>query len=257
LLFQNALINRESSTTMILQSMDLRKATNKSQQVSRATIQGRRLKTWPIDTRRNGCGILKVLAFQIVLSLALLHNKARGDQVTGPDQPDIQPEEQKGLRLGADTQAPAGTAEIPVGPFLAGGHRQAKLDEGDGFIMRTSSSSDTSAEHYANESAEAAPAAGAGSDEKTAELTTAADQRVATTTESDRIPINATREQFLTHDQLVNASAKDEQHPAGEQALKSSLAEPSASSRSGMPRLAFASSFLSGKCNSRVCVISV
>lgn len=197
----------------------------------------------------------------IILLLALLqcYVEAEGDTEQAQPNTHLEPkvlyqDEVRELTPVLSTAAAVADGQS-IRPFL-GSNRQAKLDEGDGFIMRTGSSLSSNMEQYASDLGETKN--GGKSDDElatTSQTTTAPDSsEQQTTTENDRIPINATRQQFLTHDQLVNASTKDEQihvQQHMEDHLKShpSPADASTSSRSGMPRLAFASSFLSGKCN--------
>ena len=97
-----------------------------------------------------------------------------------------------------------------------------------------------------------------GTDERVAP-TQQANVNLASSEEADddtRIPINVNRQQFITHDQLLNASAKDDHLAGGGEkfdissqtpSLKEQAAPQSSGSRMAMPRLALVSSFLSGK----------
>lgn len=102
------------------------------------------------------------------------------------------------------------------------GGRVEEEEEEDGFIMdssaRNGSTSDTSTEVTPTDS-------------------------IATTLDPDQgIAIDVNRQQFVTHDQLLNASTKDESIP-----LQVQLPTATQSSRAGMSKVSHVSSFLSGE----------
>ena len=121
---------------------------------------------------------------------------------------------------------------------------------GGGFIMRTVPTIQLGNESNPFEGTTSVPATTRAAQdvaEGTTQPAHGGAEQSATTTQppfqdnsEDRIAINPSRQRFPTHDQLLNASTKDEQI---------NLAAPGSgqSSRAGMSRLAHASSFLSGK----------
>lgn len=151
-----------------------------------------------------------------------------------------------------ETRASRAERVRPVSSFV---RHSKQSEEEDGFNMKTpqqrpqqQQEAGATAAHQHDEASELSERI-VGEDVTTL---AAASQQVEVTTTSpplvvdddDRIAINATRQQFLTHDQLLNASTRDEQIAQQQQQESHS----SGTRTYGMPRLAFASSFLSGKC---------